>query len=715
MQKILITLLLFFSVPVLGEMSNCYESDLMRDLMIVDQVNQALFDRMPVYYNHLLYGGYFNMPSARMGPEGDCGAGFSYVPPYNNYNLRFQFLPRVEISGNYRVFCGVDDPLLSRTGFGDLSDKGANIKWAFWLPEDSNYMIPGLAVGWEDFIGTSAFEAHYAVLTQVVPCWNLEASLGYGDMRLNGWFGGLMWVPFRCCGNPYFKDIALVVEYDAISYKSPRWEPHPDGRSTKSPINYGLKYRLWDMVDFSASYIRGEKFACSAAFFYNLGMTEGIMPKVDDPLPYRSPINTQCIGPLRPEDVFAQELALSFRFQGFDLMEAWLSCDKYGSSILRLKLLNCMWRYERDVRHRLNDLLAGLIPSNIDHVVITLEDAGVPIQEYHFQMRFVRLYAEQKVCPYELFVLSPLCEAGCAASSSRLLFLNKLPWFDWAIYPSNYMAFGSSTGKFKYTLGAQVTLWGSLWNGWYYNSSFNYNFYCDLYTVKDVDKLNPSQIINVRTDSVNYYKQDGFQVDYFYLQKNWNIGRGFYTSLAGGLFERAYGGVAGQLLWYPVCSNLAVGVEGAYLKKRDYKGFGFTDSIRKLEGYQPTWKKYHGNQYFANLYYHFEEMNIDMAFKAGRFLAHDWGIRTELSKYYPSGLRLFMWYTHTDAKDYVNGNRYQDKGVGISVPVDIFLPHSSRKRLGYAMSAWLRDVGAIANTGDLLFYTIREERETRIK
>jgi hypothetical protein len=44
------------------------------------------------------------------------------------------------------------------------------------------------------------------------------------------------------------------------------------------------------------------------------------------------------------------------------------------------------------------------------------------------------------------------------------------------------------------------------------------------------------------------------------------------------------------------------------------------------------------------------------------------------------------------------------------LPLDFFLPRSSRTYIGYAMSAWLRDVGASADNGKALYPTIRLER-----
>src|ERR1700727_3509473 len=80
------------------------EGDLMHDLWIVHCIDQKLNETFPVTYNYLFQGGYFSMPSARMGCEGEIGAGYAKVPPYRNYNLRLQLMDHLEISGSYRIY-----------------------------------------------------------------------------------------------------------------------------------------------------------------------------------------------------------------------------------------------------------------------------------------------------------------------------------------------------------------------------------------------------------------------------------------------------------------------------------------------------------------------------------------------------------------------------------------------------------------------------------
>lgn len=710
--KLLLFIFLCFFQATCFATSFCHndERTLFDDLMIVEYWNRCLNDRLPVTYNNLLQGGYINMPSARMKKEGVVAAGFSYVPPYRNYNMAFQLTDRFEVSANYRIFIGVQDPILSHYGFGDLSDKGANLKFALFLPEESNYELPGIAFGFEDFIGTRNFRSNYIVFTQVFLKQNLELSFGYGSERIRGCFGGAAWFPFRNTVFPYLQPLCLTAEYDATPYKDPTVEKHPHGRVKKTSFNFGLKYRLWDLFEFDVSYVRGHRVSCAISADYNLGHTQGFIPKIEDPLPYRAPVNWEPIGVLRPEKALVQDLVFAFNEQGFDLMECQLGYNNCYEKELRLSVINSTYLFERQVRCRLNHLLAYLIPEDIDKVIVTIISEAMPVQEYRFIMSSVREFAAQGISSFELDILTPLHEVsypkvGC----STPIYRQSYDFWEYYFAPRTYFLFGSAKGKFKYALGLDVGVDG-YWGGVYYSFLFGYNALENLYNIADSDRLNPSQLINVRTDSIRYLQRQKLCMDEGYLQKNWNMGRGWFSKLSVGYFEFEYGGVAGQLLYYPIWSRLALGVEGAVLKKRTYTGLGFTGKIRKLHHFTPSYHKFIGSQFFFNAYYDWDLAQLDFRLKAGKFLANDYGARFEITRYFDSGLRVSIWYTLTNGNDHINGHSYHDKGVAISVPLEFFYMHSSRKRWDYAIAAWLRDVGAFSATGMDLYNIIHNER-----
>ena len=414
---------------------------------------------------------------------------------------------------------------------------------------------------------------------------------------------------------------------------------------------------------------------------------------------------------MNSDDDLVQLLICPFEEQHLSIGEAWLSEDCNCKKTLRLTISNNRYRYEEDIRNRLNHLLAGTIPADISYVIVTVDTQDLPIQEYHFSMDFVRLFREKEIGTYELRVLSPLCDVTFEdpCKDTRLYYRNN-DLYNILVTPKYVSFFGSAKGKYKYALGVNLRLDGFLWKDVYYNVLLGYDFCKNLYDLNDVDKLNPSQLINVRTDIVNYLKQDGITVDEAYLQKNWNLGKGWFSRVSFGYFEVEYAGLAGEFLWYPTESCLAFGVEAAVLRKRTYSGVGFSDEVRKLHGYHPSYQRFLGSQAFFNTYYHFNSVDMDLELNAGKFLANDVGVRTILSKTYPSGTMVSIWCTYTNGNDKINGRRYYDKGIAVSIPLDLFYSYSSQNRWVYGLSAWLRDVGVTASTGKTLYRLIRDER-----
>lgn len=684
----------------------------MRDLMIVDLVNQMLCDNVPVLYNHYLQGGYINMPSARMGDEGDAGVGYSDVPPYRNVSLRYQFTPNIELTGSYRLYRGMDDPILSPRGYGCMTDRGVNFKLAIFHPSDSDFVLPGIAIGMDDCVGTRAFRSRYVVATQVFPQHNLELSLGYGEWRIHGLFGGLHWMPFRHSCASFLRPLAFAAEYDALDYKNPKYEPHVQGRELAYRVNFGIKYRLWDYVDLSASWIRGKAFAWSASATLPIGETQGFVPKVDDPLPYRAPMNIQQLGCLRTGDVLAHDLAYAFRHHGLELMCATLVDDACGQRILLLVVYNRSFFWECAVREQLEGILTYLVPADVDRVVVEIFEQGMTVQEYRFCGEILRMYRDKEICHYELSLLSPLREVSVddEVCWSEVLYEKGPHWFCPAILPKTQFLFGSSRGKFKFALGISAGADGFLPWDIYYRFNLGYFFWSNIPNDSKQDFLNPSQLPNVQTDIYSYLHTDIVTFDEVYLQKNWNLGCGFFGRVSAGLFTQMYGGGDVEFLYYPVNSCWAVGIDGAYLRRRATTGIGFVSRIRKLDGCVPTYIKFPLYQYFLDIYYNLYDANLDFKVSTGRFLAGDYGARFEASRNYNSGLRMTFWYTLTNAHDHINGKTYHDTGVAFTMPIDVFFTCSSRQEWGTAIAAWLRDCGYRTWAGEGLYNTIQWDR-----
>ncbi len=705
-------------IPILSlcseEASLCFDdspaSQLFHDLEIVSKIDRQIHDHLPVIVNYNLQGGYLTMPSARTFDAGLIGFGFAFVPPYHIWSLGFQFFDHVETTGNYWIYKGIPDGTFGHLGFGDYAERAANIKWVLLRKEDGFPFLPNFAIGWNDFLGTCRFNSFYVAATQEFLPLHLEATLGWGRGRIKGFYGGLAWTPFHL-SHRFWKDFSLVAEYDANDYKRRQFE-HPEGQVVKSRINAGLQFKIWDLVRLSASTIRGTDWAWSAALQYNLGSSKGLFPKIHDPAPYTTPIDTQPIGLLRSREELALELAYAFKEQGFDLYNLYLIPGQNGEDSLWMKVVNVRYREEEEVRSRLEYVLSALTPSNIVTVTAVTEADGVPIHEYRFRTEDLKRYGRGLLGEQEFRVIAPTREATSRPSKydgallyqryKRIWMLTFRPWLR--------TFFGSSRGKFKYEVGLALNPEGYLFDEIYYNFCGTYTIKSSIQDMDSKDILNPSRIINVRTDSILYNQSNSFHLEQAFLQKSWNIGEGWFSRLALGYFETAYAGAALEALYYPVHSNWAVGFQTATLLKRGYYGIGFQRKIRKLTHEGPIFLPYTGFQYFADFYYQYKPLSLDFKVSAGQFLARDKGVRIEGGRTYSSGLRFGLWITLTNARDEVNGHRYYDKGFSITLPFDLFLSKSSRTRVGYSMSAWLRDCGAISATGKQLYPTLFWER-----
>ena len=694
---------------------DCTECDLLsqleRDLQLIQYINCCQDDRLPVTYNHFLSSGYLNMPSARMPTMGQMASGYSSVPPYEVISVAFQ--PFTHLSGtlNYRIYDNLPDPILGPMGFGDLSDRGLSLKLALIRGEDFNDQLPTVSVGVDDFLGTQGFRSQYIVVSQAFPHLNFEASLGYGWHRIRNLFGGVAWMPFRKSCNPFIEGISLTAEYDATDYRNPKVEYHPEGRNLSSRINYGVKYRWKDWLDLSASSVRGEEFAWSAYAHFNIADCCACIPSFEDPTVYRAPVNYQPIDELRPPTVVVQDFIYAFRQQGLSIHEIgyYTTCD--CAEVLRLIINNDKWEYECELYQRIEALVLALTPDNIDEVEVVIETQGLPVQEYHFRNCFLKATRKKCICNYELAVLSPTTEVchppRCDYSQ---LFYQPRSWFCPRITPKTRMLFGSAEGKFKYALGISAGWEGLLFDNLVWRTRFGYIFTSSIPNNSVQDRLNPSQLPNVQTDLLTYYRTRDITVDELSLQKFSNLGCGWYGRASAGWFSPFYAGYAGEVLYYPYHSDWAFGVEGAKLRKRETTGLAFRDTVRKLENGRATQIDFDLWQIFFDTYYTWDKYGYDFKLSLGRFLAGDVGGRFEVSHTYPSGLRLMAWYTYTDGHDMINGRIYHDKGIGFSLPLDMFQTCSAKERWGQQISAWLRDVGVRTETGDRLYPLIRDTR-----
>jgi len=163
-----------------------------------------------------------------------------------------------------------------------------------------------------------------------------------------------------------------------------------------------------------------------------------------------------------------------------------------------------------------------------------------------------------------------------------------------------------------------------------------------------------------------------------------------------GYLERMHAGVSGEVLWKPVDSQLALGVELNYTKQRDTDGgLGFDEyDYDVVTGYVSAYYDF-GNGYLGQL-------------DVGRYLAGDVGATLSLDRVFANGWRVGAFATVTDVSAAEFGEGGFDKGIRFTVPFNWALGTDSRRGFGMTLRPKTGDGGARVDVDDRLYESLRE-------
>ena len=143
------------------------------------------------------------IPTARVLDDGVIRIGAAQALPFRWYGGGMGIFPGLELTGRLTDLTNVP---VQFTGQSTYRDKAFDIKYQV-IPESK--WLPAVALGYNDFYGTQLFEAKYIVLNrQIFP---FDFTLGYGDGRLKGPFGGI-----EVALHPR---LHFMVEYSPIDYE----------------------------------------------------------------------------------------------------------------------------------------------------------------------------------------------------------------------------------------------------------------------------------------------------------------------------------------------------------------------------------------------------------------------------------------------------------------------------------------------------------------
>lgn len=650
--------------------------------------------------------GYINMPNASVEADGTVSMGYGFDKPYGSLWATATVLPFLQLTGRYVSINGISGfsnvPGAYGSKYGRYKDKVVDTKLRLW--EETGW-LPSVAVGATDLFGTELFKGQYLVASKVFgAAHNVEASVGYGHRRPEGAFAGLRWAPLSVPG------LAFAAEYDANDYKNDfRADSTYAGQRSKGPAA-AVEYR-WGWLGAQVARHR-DHFSANAYLSIPFSEREFI-PKVYEPA-YFQPKDA-------PARVAASEWQKDGR-HGAELVQALVKQDfknvrvELDGTTLKLTLTNSRISNMGRAIGRAARTALAFAPAGTRAIQVTYTKLEQPIATYEF-------HDLQRLTDYltgltgrEAFLQTVKMRYSNPADQLREDQQNMLAAIPgdgamgvqvgndgdivqvrsedreanrFKLVPKLSFFFNDPSGALRYEAWAAANYDRRLSEGLYLNSDFKLTV---SENVSGVTQKSNSVLPHVRTDVAEYKRGNRFKLNRLLLNQYTTSDERVYARVSAGFYEEMYRGFGTQVLYLPKDSRWAVDMSVDALQQRGYKGW-----LDKRD-YQTVTA-------FGALHYRLP-YDITATARAGRFLARDKGVRLEFKRRLPSGMEIGVWYTKTNGKDITNPgtptNPYNDKGLFLSIPLNVMLPSDTQSTAGIGISPWTRDVGQmVASPGDL--------------
>lgn len=331
--------------------------------------------------------------------------------------------------------------------------------------------------------------------------------------------------------------------------------------------------------------------------------------------------------------------------------------------------------------------IAAAAPAGTERIAVTQIDHGVALGRASLWRGDLEKAANHVGSPEEVW-LHTVIDRGATPSGEDWLKADAYPRFSWTALPEVKQHFGAgSEGGYKAALYATLAGRVEPWPGWALEGAVSRELVGNL---EDIQPRTGTTEPRVRSDIARYADEGKTAISR--LIGSWTarpFGNLFLRASAG-LFEPMYGGVGVEALLRPVDSAWAVGLDVNWVKQRDF------DQLLDFRGYR-VWTGH------VSLYRQWPRSGFLGVVRVGRYLAGDVGATLDLSRQFANGIRIGGWATLTDMKRRDFGPDSFAKGLYISIPLDLFLPWSSRGATTLPFTVLNRDGGQRLDRGPDLY------------
>lgn len=657
-----------------------------------------------------LYGitGLIDMPSAQHQADGTFNFGVSHFAGISRTTIGFQITPR--LSGSFR-YANIAD--WNHGGFTSYLDRSFDLR--FRLVDEGRW-LPAVTIGLQDFAGTGLYSGEYVVATKnVTPRLRVTAGLGWGRLGTYGDigspFGSRPDLDFGQGGAPnwdqWFRGPAAPfggIEWQVtdrigvkVEYSSDAYVVEDGGRGIfrrESPFNFGIEYQANALTRLGAYYLYGSEVGVAAHFAFDprvRPVTAGILgpgPAPVQPRPSRTvdpdAWSEEWITQADAPQLLRDSLARRLEREGI-VVEA-LAVEARRA---QLRIRNRAYDAEAQAIGRSARALANILPASVEVFEIVPVVNGIPASATILRRSDVEAFEHAPDGASRIRDAATVADAGRLPAGATLG-AGLYPKFNWSLAPYVRTLIFGRTDAVRFDVGARLSASLDIAPGLSFYGTVTKRAFDNLGTATP----QPSALPRVRTDAYLYSERGDPAIETLAFAWYGRPGRDLYSRLSVGYLERMFGGVSGELLWKPVDSRLAVGVEVNYVRQRDYDQlFGFRDyevATGHVSAYYDFGNGFHGQ--------------VDV----GRYLAGDWGATFTLDREFANGWKVGAFATLTDVSFDDFGDGSFDKGIRFTVPVNWITGTPTRSTLPVTLRPFWRDGGARLDVNGRLYESIRD-------
>ncbi|WP_084300698.1 YjbH domain-containing protein [Pseudophaeobacter arcticus] len=666
--------------------------------------------------------GLIDTPSAEMLPDGTYAVSYSFFGGQSRYNITFQALPWLSASFRYN---GIRN--LNLFGFSTYYDRGFDVRARLW--REGKY-LPEVTMGLQDFAGTGVYAAEYFVATKRFQTPALSRRSGAGQLKISaglGWgrlgsygaigniggvrpsfvgggtggslsydqwfrgdfapFGGIEWQPNE--------RLSLKAEYSTDAYRTETQTSNVFER--KSSLNFGVEYQYSDRTRLGAYYLYGSEIGFSAQFQLNprQPMTAMVVPAAQPIIPRshwaRTEANWNQNWPASTQQttVFRDQVAEALKKDGL-ILEA----ITFDATEVELRYRNPRYQSDMQAVGRVARIMTATLPASVETFRITPVRNGLGLSTVI--IRRSDLEAQEFAAQSSAGINAVTGITAARPLAEDAVFSNELyPAFSSNFSPYTKPSYFDPARPFRIDAGLDLTASYAPAPGWLIGGALRQRLAGNISNSRASNSVLP----HVRTD-ISQYAQYGTTLENLYVTRHWKPGRDLYARASAGIFESMFGGVSGEVLWKPVNSPLALGVEANYVVQRDYdQRLSFRD-----------YKTFTGH---ASLYYELGS-NYQLQLDAGRYLAGDYGGTFSLDRVFNNGWMVGAFFTLTDVSAAEFGEGSFDKGFRFRIPLAWMLGKPNRRGFGLTIRPTQRDGGQRVAVPGRLYGSIREAHQIRL-